>query len=326
MTNPVFEDILSAKSRIAAQINPTPILSCPPLDEAIGARVFVKAECLQPRGAFKIRGAANAILKRRDEAIEKGVIAFSSGNHAQAVALMCRYIGAKATIIVPHDAPTIKLENARQDGAEIIFYNRQTEIREEIGARLQAQTGAIIIPPYDHQDVIAGQGTIGIEINDFATQKGVEFDVVIMPASGGGLASGIALALSQLSPKTQIIIAEPEGHERFQKSLAAGELIANSKDAKPSIQDALMAPKAGELTFPILKGCNAKAFGVSDINCLNAMKFAFENLQLVIEPGGAAALALALFGGLDLKGKNICIVASGGNVDAEIFSRAILGV
>ncbi len=322
MTNPTFQDILDAKARVASFINQTPFLSCPPLDDAIGARVHIKAECLQPRGAFKIRGAANAIIKRKQEAIEKGVIAFSSGNHAQAVALMCRKIGAKATIIVPHDAPTIKLDNAKADGAEIVFYNRQTEKREEIGARLQAQTGSIIVPPYDNEDVIAGQGTIGLEIAEFAPSKGIEFDIVMMPASGGGLASGIALALEELSPKTQIIIAEPKNYERLQKSLKAGQLVENAP-APHSIQDALMAPRAGDLTFPILKRRNAKAYGVEDEKCLNAMKFAFENLQLVIEPGGAAALGLALLGGLDLKGKNICVVTSGGNVDATMFARAI---
>lgn len=322
MTKPTFQDILDAKIRIASFINETPFLSCPPLDDAIGAQVFVKAECLQPRGAFKIRGAANAIIKRKKEALEKGVIAFSSGNHAQAIALMCRKIGAKATIIVPHDAPTIKLDNAKADGAEIIFYNRQTEKREEIGARLQSETGSIIVPPYDHEDVIAGQGTIGLEIAEFAQLKDLNFDIVMMPASGGGLASGIALALEELSPKTQVIIAEPKNYERFKKSFAAGEMVENTP-APRSIQDALMAPRAGDLTFPILKRRMAIAYGVEDEKCLIAMKFAFENLQLVIEPGGAAALGLALFGDLDLKGKNICVVASGGNVDAGVFAKAI---
>ena len=320
---PIFQDIKDAQSRIAPFINQTPFLSCPPLNDLLGANFFVKAECLQPRGAFKIRGATNAILKRKEEAIAKGVIAYSSGNHAQGVALACKRIGAKATIIVPHDAPTIKLENAKQDGAQIIFYNRQTEKREEIGAALQEKTGAILVPPYDHEDVIAGQGTIGLEIAEFAKQKNIEFDYVLTPASGGGLASGIALALEELSPKTKMLIAEPLHHERLKNSLENGARVENVKGLPLSIQDALMSPSCGELTFPILYRNGAKAFGIKDDDCLKAMKFAFENLQIIIEPGGAAALALALFGDVDLAGKNICIIASGGNVDADLFYKAI---
>ncbi len=319
----IFQDIKNAQSRIAPFINQTPFLSCPPLNDLLGANVFVKAECLQPRGAFKIRGATNAILKRKEEAIAKGVIAYSSGNHAQGVALACKRIGAKATIIVPHDAPTIKLENAKQDGAQIIFYNRQTEKREEIGAALQEKTGAILVPPYDHEDVIAGQGTIGLEIAEFAKQKNIEFDYVLTPASGGGLASGIALALEELSPKTKMLIAEPLNHERLKNSLEKGARVENLKGLPLSIQDALMSPTCGELTFPILYRNGAKAFGIKDDDCLKAMKFAFENLQIIIEPGGAAALALALFGDVDLFGKNICLIASGGNVDADLFYKAI---
>lgn len=322
---PVFQDIIDAQSRIAPFINQTPFLSCPPLNDAIGANVYVKAECLQPRGAFKIRGATNAILKYKDEAIKKGVIAYSSGNHAQGIALACKRIGAKATIIVPSDAPIIKLENAKQDGAEIIFYDRKTEIREEIGKKIQEETGAILVPPYDHNDVIAGQGTIGLEINEFAKSKNIEFDYIMCPASGGGLASGIALAFEELNPKTKMLIAEPQEHGRIGASLRENMRIANSKNAKMSIQDALMAPMCGEITFPILQRNSAQAFEVADENCLKAIKFAFLNLQIIIEAGGAAALALALYNGLDLKNKNICIIASGGNIDANMYSKAING-
>lgn len=320
---PIFDDIKNAKERIFKYINQTPFLSCPPLNDIICANIYVKAECLQPRGAFKIRGATNAILKNKEDAIKKGVIAYSSGNHAQGIALACKRIGAKATIIVPHDAPLIKLENAKQDGAEIIFYDRKTQIREEIGLKIQKETGAILVPPYDDALVIAGQGTIGIEIDEFAKNNELEFDFVMSPASGGGLASGIALALEKLSPKTKMLIAEPFEHGRIGASLNAKRRVANSKEAAISIQDALMAPMCGELTFPILQRNGAKAYEVKDEDCLKAIKFAFENLQIIIEPGGAAALALALYGGLDLKGKNICIIASGGNIDAAMFSKAI---
>ena len=323
MTNPVFQDLLDAQTRIKNEINQTPFLQSHILNEMTGANVWVKAECLQPRGAFKIRGASNAILKRKDEAIAKGVIAFSSGNHAQGVALACKRIGAKATIIVPDDAPSVKLDAARADGAEIVFYNRLRDSREEIGAALQAKTGAILVPPYDHIDVIAGQGTIGLEICDFGAEKGIEFDLVIVPASGGGLASGVALALEELSPKTRLLIAEPENHARLMKSLAAGVRIPNQQGAKPSILDALMSPTCGEITFPILKRIGASGAGVSDENCLRAIKFAFENIKIIIEPGGAAALALALYGEIDLSDKNICVVASGGNIDAQLFNKAI---
>lgn len=323
MPDPKYSNILDAKVRIAPFINQTPFLASHVLNEKTGANIWVKAECLQPRGAFKIRGATNAILKRKNEAIEKGVIAFSSGNHAQGVALACKRIGAKATIIVPDDAPMVKLNAARADGADIIFYDRQKDSREEIGANLQKQTGAILVPPYDHEDVIAGQGTIGIEVADFGKENEIAFDFVITPASGGGLASGVALALEGLSPNTKVIIAEPENHARFEKSLSSGARIANEKGAAPSILDALMSPTCGEITFPILLRNSAKAYGVSDENCLRAIKFAFENLKIIIEPGGAAALALALYGGLDLAGKNICIIASGGNIDSDMFMRAL---
>ena len=323
MSLPIFRDILDAKDRIKNSINQTPFLQSHVLNEMLSANVWVKAECLQPRGAFKIRGATNAVLKRKVEAISKGVIAFSSGNHAQGVALACKRIGAKATIIVPDDAPLVKLNAARADGAEIVFYNRKTDDRDEMGARLQAKTGAILVPPYDHEDVIAGQGTIGIEIYDFAKANEVDFDLVITPASGGGLASGVALALEELSPKTKILIAEPENHARLKKSLAVGARVANEKGAKQSILDALMSPSCGELTFPILKRVGATGEGVSDDDCLRAIKFAFENLKIIIEPGGAAALAMALFGNQDLKGKTVCLVASGGNIDADMFNRAL---
>jgi len=323
MPNPNFQDLVSAQNRIKNEINQTPFLASHVLNQLTGAKVWIKAECLQPRGAFKIRGASNAILKRRAEAIAKGVIAFSSGNHAQGVALACKRIGAKATIIVPDDAPLIKLNAARDDGAEIIFYNRKTDSREAIGAALHAKTGAILVPPYDHEDVIAGQGTIGLEVCEFAQGMSMTFDEVLVPASGGGLASGVALALERLSPNTKLLIAEPENHARFNKSLDAGVRIAIENGAKPSILDALMSPTCGEITFPILSRFGASAQGVSDNSCLRAIKFAFENLKIVVEPGGAAALALLLYGNLDLEGKNVCVIASGGNIDAEMFARAL---
>jgi threonine dehydratase len=324
MKSPSYDDIIEAKERIKDIINPTPFLYSPVLNEMLGANIFVKAENLQPRGAFKIRGAANAIFKRKDEALKNGVIAYSSGNHAQGVALACKYIGAKATIIVPKDVPLAKLKPAQDDGANIIFYDRKTEIREEIGSDLQKKTGAILVPPYDHADVIAGQGTIGLEIIEFTSKHGFEFDYVVTPASGGGLASGIGIALEQTCPNTKIIISEPEGFDDLAQSFAAGERVRVKDINYPSLLDALQAPMSGEITFPILERIGAKAFGISDNEALRAVKFAFENFHLVLEPSGASSLALVMENKIPAKSKNICIIASGGNIDIQILQKALM--
>ena len=324
MNAPSFDDILQAQERISEIINQTPFLYSPVLNEMMGANIFIKAESLQPRGAFKIRGAANAIFKRKKEALQNGVIAYSSGNHAQGVALACKYIGAKATIIVPKDVPLAKLKPAQEDGAEIIFYDRKTESREEIGANLQKQTGAILVPPYDHPDVIAGQGTIGIEIAKFATRNNIKFDYVVTPASGGGLASGIGIALKELSPETKIIISEPKGYDDMALSLAAGERKRINDINYPSLLDALQAPIPGEITFEILKEIDASAFPISDNEALHAVKFAFENFHLVLEPSGASSLALVMQNKIPAKNNNICIIASGGNIDIQVLQKALM--
>ena len=324
MKAPSFDDILEAQTRINEIINQTPFLYSPVLNEIMGANIFIKAESLQPRGAFKIRGAANAIFKRKDEALQNGVIAYSSGNHAQGVALACKYIGAKATIIVPKDVPLAKLKPAQDDGAEIIFYDRKTESREEIGANLQKQTGAILVPPYDHPDVIAGQGTIGLEIANFATNNDIKFDYVVTPASGGGLASGIGIALKELSPNTKIIISEPDGYDDMALSLDAGERKRIKDINYPSLLDALQAPIPGEITFGILKEIGARAFPISDNEALSAVKFAFENFHLVLEPSGASSLALVMENKIPAKNNNICIIASGGNIDIQVLQKALM--
>ena len=324
MKAPSFDDILQAQTRINEIINQTPFLYSPVLNEIMGANIFIKAESLQPRGAFKIRGAANAIFKRKDEALLNGVIAYSSGNHAQGVALACKYIGAKATIIVPKDVPLAKLKPAQDDGAEIIFYDRKTESREEIGANLQKQTGAILVPPYDHPDVIAGQGTIGLEIANFATNNDIKFDYVVTPASGGGLASGIGIALKELSPNTKIIISEPDGYDDMALSLDAGERKRIKDINYPSLLDALQAPIPGEITFEILKEIGARAFPISDNEALRAVKFAFENFHLVLEPSGASSLALVMENKIPAKNNNICIIASGGNIDIQVLQKALM--
>jgi threonine dehydratase len=322
MTRPTFADVLAADIRIRPYALETPFLRADALDDATGGIIFVKAECLQPRGAFKIRGAANAIMSIRPEDRLKGVVAFSSGNHAQGIALMAKHLGMQATIVVPSDAPKGKLESVERDGAIIVTYDRNLESREEIGAKLAAQSGATLVPPFDHIDVLAGQGTCGLEMIRQATAAGYEMDQVVVCTSGGGLAAGIALAMEGASPKTKMVLAEPEGHDDFGLSLIAGARLSNPTGTR-SIQDALLTQTPGKLTLPILQRVGAVGVTVSDDEALYAMAFAFKHLRIVLEPGGAAALGAVLAGKVDCNGQVIGITASGGNVDPEIYVRAL---
>jgi threonine dehydratase len=322
MTLPTIADVIEADTRIRPYALETPLLRADLLDEVTGASVFVKAECLQPRGAFKMRGAANAMLKIALQDRHKGVVAFSSGNHAQGIAFMAKALGMEATIVVPSDAPKGKLESVARDGAAIVTYNRVTESREAIGAAIAAEKGAALIEPFDHKDVIAGQGTCGLEIIRQAKALGVSLDDVVICASGGGLAAGIALACEAQSATTRVILAEPAGHDDFARSLIAGKMLSNESGTR-SIQDALLTQSPGLLTFPILQHVGAQGVCVSDEEALYAMAFAFKYLRIVLEPGGAAALAAVLTGKLDTKGRKIAITASGGNVDPATFIRAL---
>jgi threonine dehydratase len=315
MTLPTFEDVLEADRRIRPLALVTPLLRADALDHATGGQIFVKADCLQPRGAFKMRGAANAMLKIPVEDRAKGVVAFSSGNHAQGISYVAKHLGMSAIIVVPSDAPKGKLESVEADGGKIVTYDRVLESREAIGAALAAETGATLIPPFDHPDVIAGQGTCGLEIIHQVRELGLELDTLVSCASGGGLAAGIGLALEALSPKTQLIGAEPVSHDDLSRSLALGKRVANEPGTR-TIQDALMTQIPGELTFEILAA-------VSDDEVLHAMAFAFKYLRIVLEPGGAAALAAVLSGKVPAKGQVIAVTGSGGNVDPEIFIRAL---
>jgi threonine dehydratase len=319
---PTFEDVVEADRAVRLLALETPLLRADALDAATGGRVFVKAECLQPRGAFKIRGAMNALSRIPVEDRGRGVVAWSSGNHAQAVALTAKALGMRATIIVPADAPRNKLDPARADGAEIVFYDRVTESREAIGAAIAARTGAVVVPPFDDPRVIAGQGTVGLEIVRQGAAMGVAFDALGVCVSGGGLAAGIALTLEALSPRTRLVTVEPVGHEDMALSLAGDAAVTNAPGVR-SIQDALMAPRPGELTLPILRRAGASGVAVSDEEALDAMAFAAKHLRLVLEPGGAAALAAVLTGKIDARGRVIAVVASGGNVDAEVLARAL---
>lgn len=310
---PTIEDVKAAAKRIEGIAVRTPLLRNDALDEATGARVFVKAECLQRGGAFKMRGAANAIAALPAEVRAKGVIAFSSGNHAIAVSTAAKHFGIAATIVMPSDAPKIKLETTRSLGATVVTYDRVNESREEIGARLSAEKGASLIKPFDDPFVIAGQGTCGLEIADEIAP-----DIVFVPASGGGLSTGVALAL----PKARIIAVEPEGHNDIARTLETGAIQRNAPGIR-SICDGLLTDQMGEITFAIARERFEAAPGVSDKAVLRAMKFAFRHFKIVLEPSGAASLAALLEGGADVAGKTVAVIASGGNVDAETFERAL---
>ncbi len=310
---PTIEDVKAAAKRIEGIAVRTPLLRNDALDEATGARVFVKAECLQRGGAFKMRGAANAIAALPAEVRAKGVIAFSSGNHAIAVSTAAKHFGIAATIVMPSDAPKIKLETTRSLGATVVTYDRVNESREEIGARLSAEKGASLIKPFDDPFVIAGQGTCGLEIADEIAP-----DIVFVPASGGGLSTGVALAL----PKARIIAVEPEEHNDIARTLETGAIQRNAPGIR-SICDGLLTDQMGEITFAIARERFEAALGVSDKAVLRAMKFAFRHFKIVLEPSGAASLAALLEGGADVAGKTVAVIASGGNVDAETFERAL---
>lgn len=321
---PCFDDIKAAAKRLEGHAVRTPLLESPLLNDRLGGRILVKAESLQRTGSFKYRGAFNRISLIPDADKDRGVVAYSSGNHAQGVAAAAaRDLGLTATIVMPSDAPAIKRANTEAWGARVVAYDRWTEDREAIGARIAAETGAILVKPYDDPAIIAGQGTVGIELAEQAMAIAAIPDSVVVPGSGGGLAAGVALALASLLPSASIYVAEPEGYDDHARSLSAGYRIANEGHA-PSFCDALLAPIPGELTFDINRRLLAGAFAVTDAEVAVAMRAALEAFKLVLEPGGAVPLAALLSGKLPVRGKTIAIVASGGNVDPSLFAEAIV--
>lgn len=324
MTPPVLSDLLAAQRRIADHIVTTPLLRCDALDEVTGARAFVKAESLQRFGAFKARGAANAVARLTAEERAKGIVAFSSGNHAAAVAGQARAFGAHAIIVMPADAPASKIANTRALGAEVVLYDRLTEDREAIARALADDMGRPIVPPFDHPAVIAGQGTVGLEIADQLGALGLKADFALVCASGGGLVAGVTLGLRAANPAVKTWAVEPVGHERVAHSLARGERVTNAPGVR-SICDALMADRMGAVPFAIAQASGMAAVAVSNEEVKEAMRFAFRRLRLVLEPGGAAALAAALAGKVDARGQTLAIVASGGNVDEDFFSDVLRG-
>lgn len=318
---PVFEDIEAAARRLAGRIHHTPLLRHPFLDQASGAQVLLKAEPLQRTGSFKIRGALNCLLAAAERGeLPSRVIAYSSGNHAQAVAAAAASLGLPATIVMPADAPAIKRRLTARQGAEIVLYDRHRESREAIAQGVRERLGGMIIPPFDHPDVIAGQGTLGLEIA--RDTRDAPPEIALVPAGGGGLIAGTALALRTAFPTLAVYAVEPEGADDTARSLAAGQRLAN--DPLPQgICDALFAPMPGELTFALNRRLLAGGLTVSEEEVLRAMRFAFDHLKIVIEPGGAVALAAVLARRLPLAGRRVVVVASGGNVDPALFSRAL---
>ena len=321
---PAFEDVAEAAAVLEGLAVRTPLLRADALDEACGGRVFVKAECLQRTGSFKFRGAYNRISRLTAEERRRGVVAFSSGNHAQGVAAAARLVGCPAVIVMPADAPAMKIAATRGFGAEVVTYDRYTESREAIAAEIAETRGAVTVPPFDDPLVIAGQGTTGLEAAAQLEAAGARADLLVSPASGGGLVAGIALAFERLSPDTKIYTAEPAGFDDHARSLAAGVRVANPPGGR-SLCDALMAPEPGLITFAVNRPRLAGGVAVSDEEALAAMAFAFRHLKIVLEPGGATALAALLSGRLALGGRTAVAIGSGGNVDPAIYARALAG-
>lgn len=319
---PTFADVEDAAARLKGLAVETPLLRAAALDAAAGARMFVKAEALQRTGSFKFRGAYNRLSRLSAAERERGVVAFSSGNHAQGVAQAAGLVGCPALIVMPADAPAIKVEGTRTLGAEIVFYDRYTESREAIAARISAERGAVLVPAFEDPFVIAGQGTVGLEAARQLAAAGETADALYCCVSGGGLIAGVGLAFGALSPQTAIWSVEPEGFDDHARSLAAGRRVANAPGGR-SLCDALLAPEPGELTWSLNGGRLAGGAVVTDAQALQAVAFAFRHLKLVLEPGGAAALAAVLARPDAIAGKTVVVVASGGNVDPQTFVQAM---
>ncbi|WP_163271850.1 threonine ammonia-lyase [Chelativorans alearense] len=315
-----LSDIEAASGRLRGHAVPTPLLELRVLNEMAGGRVLLKAEPLQRTGSFKFRGAFNRIAMMSDEERARGVVAYSAGNHAQGVAAAAAAFGMTATIVMPSDAPAIKMRNTQRLGARVVTYDRVNDDREKIAADIQAKTGAMLVPPYDDEGVIAGQGTVGLEIVEQCAALDVVPDVLTCPAGGGGLLAGIATAMASLSPSTSLYAAEPEGFDDLRRSLHAGERVKNVKGAV-SICDAILTATPGKLTFPILKAHLAGGLVVSDAQVISAVNLLFDEAKLVVEPGAAVGLAALLSGGLRLLGRCAVVVLSGGNMDRTVFAE-----
>lgn len=303
--------MLEAAGRIGSLVERTPLVE----SEIGGVRIWLKCECLQTGGAFKLRGATNRLLQLSPDERKRGVVAFSSGNHARGVAIAAKRLGIRAIIIMPADAPQVKVEGTAAEGAEIVFYDRMTESREEIAARIAGETGATVVPSFDDPAIVAGQGTAGLEIIE---QLGRSPERIVIPCGGGGLASGIALAV----PEADIVVVEPEGWDDMAQSLDRGEIVPVGPNPPPTICDAIQTLRVSQLTLGILGQRRARALAVSDPEVEEAMRFAWKNHGLVVEPGGAAALAAVLSGKAEPR-QGTVVVVSGGNVDPALHARIV---
>ena len=316
------DEILAARARLQGHARVTPLLSSPFLDRIAGRRVFVKAEALQKTGSFKYRGGRSAVSALDDATRARGVIAYSSGNHAQGVALAASEYGVPAVIVMPSDAPAVKIANTRALGAEVVLYDRATEDRDAIGRALATERGLTLIRPYDEPMVIAGQGTTGLEIAEQAAAEGVTAGDVLVCCGGGGLTSGIALALEAEAPGLRARPVEPQGFDDVARSLASGGIERNNRTSG-SLCDAILTPAPGDLTFPIMRRLCGSGIIVTEDEAQRAMAAAFARLRIVLEPGGAVGLAAALYHPDAVEGDAVIAVASGGNVDAPVFLAAI---
>jgi threonine dehydratase len=321
---PTYDDVMAARGRIAPLVVRTPMLRNPVLDQLTGGTILLKPEPLQRTGSFKLRGASNAILQLDAAQRRAGVVTHSSGNHAQATAYAAASVGAKATIFMPDDAPAIKVESTMRWGAEIRRYDRHTDDREGMTRAHAEASGAVLVPPFDHPDVIAGQGTLALELVEDAEAAGLAMDAMLACTGGGGLIAGCALAIEGASPDTLVYAVEPEGWDDTGRSLASGQRETNAPGGS-TLCDSLLAHSPGRLTFAVNRPRLAGGISVTDDEVMAAIRFAFSHLKLVVEPGGAVCLAALLAGKFDARGKVVGAVLSGGNVDPDVFGRALAG-
>jgi len=321
---PSPEDVKAAAQRLRGYAVRTPLLESPLLNDHLGGRLLVKAETLQRTGSFKFRGAFNRLAQLTPSAREQGVVAYSSGNHAQGVAAAAQILHIPALIVMPADAPAAKIAGTHAYGAEVAFYDRRADDREAIAEALARERGATLVPPFDDPRIIAGQGTTGLELAEQAEEAEARLDDILVPCSGGGLSAGIAVALADSVPTVRVSVVEPAGFDDAARSLAAGERLPVNPGGT-SICDALMAPRIGALTFAALSRHRAGAVAVDDAATKRAVRTAFETFRLVCEPSGAIALAAVLEGAVPVSGRTVAVVASGGNVDAEVFAGLIAG-
>jgi threonine dehydratase len=320
--SPSAAEVEAAAKRLLAVAVRTPLINAPVLDERLGARVFLKAETLQRTGSFKFRGAYNKISQMPPEKRAAGVVAYSSGNHAQGVAAAAKLLGLPATIVMPADAPRLKRERTAALGATVVLYDRDKEDRAAIAKKIVAERGATLVPPYDDPLIIAGQGTIGREIVEDLERLGLKPEIVCIGASGGGLAAGTSLGIKARVPEAKIYTAEPEGFDDTARSFKSGQRESNTR-LSGTICDALMTATPGELTFPINRALIGEGVSASDAEVAAAVRYAFHELKLVVEPGGAIGLAALLAGKIDVKGKVVVGVLSGANVDPDLFAKLI---